>query len=398
MKKIIIIGGGAAGIFGAIRAAELNPDAQIVVLEKSNQLLGKVKISGGGRCNVTHACFVPEELITFYPRGGKELLGAFHQFMPTNTFEWFQQRGVELKTEADNRVFPKSDKSQTIIDCFLNECRKRGVKIITACGVQRILKNENGFQLDTEQGLMNADTVLLATGSSPKMWDILKELHMEIIPPVPSLFTFNINDARIKELPGLSVPNAIVQPENSSVISRGPLLITHWGMSGPAILKCSAWAARELADINYNFSLRVNWTGIPLKEVQTSLKKQRDLEGKKICGTNPQFGMPTRLWKSLTEHLSIDQLKWASMSNKQLDQLADELAHALYTVNGKSTFKDEFVTSGGISLQEVNMKTMESKKIPGLFFAGEVLNIDAVTGGFNFQAAWTTSWIAAGNL
>lgn len=397
MKKydLIVIGGGAAGFFGAINAAEKNPGKKILILEKGTQLLGKVKVSGGGRCNVTHACFEPKELVKFYPRGEQELLGPFHKFMTGDTIAWFEQRGIELKVEDDNRMFPKSNSSQTIIDCFISEAKKYGVEIQSQCGLTD-LRNENGlWHVETELETFVAEKVLMTAGSSAQIWGILAKLGHSIVEPVPSLFTFNIKDPRISSLPGLSVPSAIVTLAGLDVETEGPLLITHWGMSGPAILRASAWGARKLAEVNYNCTVQINWTGKGYKDVLSELKKMRDTEGKKLCGSTPLLGLPTRLWKSFTDHCAITDIKWASLSNKQIEDLCKELAKGEYQVNGKSTFKDEFVTCGGVDLAEINMKTMESKLLPGLFFAGEVINIDAITGGFNFQAAWTTSWIAA---
>lgn len=398
MPGLLVIGGGAAGFFGAINAAVFHPGLNITILEKGTQVLGKVKVSGGGRCNVTHACFEAPELIKFYPRGGQELLGPFHQFMTSDVINWFEERGVELKVESDNRMFPKSNTSQSIIDCFLNETKKYGISIRTQSAVLDIEKNNKGWLVKTDQNEYYADNILMAGGSSPALWEIIRKLGHHVIPPVPSLFTFNINDPRISALPGLSVPDAKVTIRESNVSTEGPLLITHWGMSGPAVLRASAWAARFLAEKNYKCHIEVNWLNMPLKEVLSELKKQRDTEGKKLCGTSPLFNLPQRLWKSFTDHLAIGNIKWASLSNRQIEDLAKELAASEYTMEGKSTFKEEFVTCGGVALSEINMKSMESKIAPGLFFAGEIMDIDAVTGGFNFQAAWTSSWIAAKNL
>lgn len=397
-KKIIVIGGGAAGFFGAINAAAFHPDAEILILEKGTQLLGKVKVSGGGRCNVTHACFNPNELVRFYPRGEKELLGPFHQFMTGDTVEWFSERGVELKTESDNRMFPQSNSSQTIIDCFLSEARKSGIQIRTQCGIHSLSRENGHWVVTTENDTITADKILLTTGSSMQVWELLRKLGHAIIDPVPSLFTFKCKDPRIAALPGISVPHAIVRIVGSTIETEGPLLITHWGFSGPAILRSSAWGANWLAEKNYSCTFVISWNGQTQKETLAELRALRDNEGKKICSASPLYEIPQRLWKTICDYCSITDIKWASLSNKQIEFLAKEISAAEFQLEGKSTFKDEFVTAGGIDLAEVNMKTMESKLFPGLFFAGEILNIDAITGGFNFQAAWTTSFIAAKNL
>lgn len=398
MKKIAIIGGGAAGFFGAINLAVKNPGYSITVFEKSNQVLSKVKVSGGGRCNVTHACFDPSKLISFYPRGGNELLPLFKKFNPQNTVEWFENRGVKLKTETDGRMFPVSNSSQTIIDCFLNEVKHNSVTLKTQHALTSITKNEKWNLIFNNETKQEFDTVLIASGSNEAIWNLVRSLNHTIVKPVPSLFTFQIKDARIHGLMGLSVSDAVVQLKNRELKTKGPLLITHWGMSGPAILKSSAWEAIYLNEKNYQTEVVINFTGKPREEIRKQVSVLRDAEAKKLAGSTTQFGLPSRLWKQLTDHLQITDRKWAGLGNKDLDKLADELCAGIYHINGKTTFKEEFVTSGGISLDEVNMNTMESKIHPGLFFAGETLNIDAVTGGFNFQAAWTTSWVASENI
>lgn len=395
MIDLVVIGGGAAGFFGAINAAEKHPGLQVVLLEKGKQLLGKVKVSGGGRCNVTHACFEPEELIRYYPRGGQELLGPFHRFMTYDTIAWFESRGVTLKTEADNRMFPESNVSQTIIDCFLKEAQKHGVKIYTECGLRQFERENDHWKVQTEHETFLTKKILFACGSSPQIWELFKSKGHHIETPVPSLFTFNISDARIQGLPGLSVPYVTVSIKDSSLEADGPLLITHWGLSGPGILRLSAFGARYLGDCDYRFVLCINFSGLPFKETLAALKLLRDAEGKKLCGSTPQYQLPSRWWKSITDHLGITEIKWASLSNLQLEALSKELSVAEFEVTGKSTFKDEFVTCGGIRLAEVNMKTMQSRILPDVYFAGEMLDIDAITGGFNFQAAWTTSFIAS---
>ena len=396
--NIIIIGGGAAGFFAAIRAAECNPAAQVIILEKSKDVLGKVKVSGGGRCNLTHACFVPRELSKFYPRGEKELLGPFNRFACGDTIEWFEKRGVKTKIEADGRMFPVSDDSQTIVDCLWAAARKSGVNIYTNTALKALhapsVSNPNWI-IETAQQKLFAQQVMIASGSSPSMWAILAQLGHTIIEPVPSLFTFNIKDPRLTDLLGISVPLAEVKVEGSKLSSTGPLLITHWGMSGPAILKLSAWGARELAALQYKFAIRINWIMAKLENTRQDLEDLKQEDGRKMVSANTQFGLPIRLWKRLVGATGIrDDKRWADLSKKEIQTLAEELTQGRFQVNGKSTFKEEFVTAGGVDLKEVDFKTFGSKLFPGLFFAGEVLNIDAITGGFNFQAAWTGGWIA----
>lgn len=400
MKHVVIIGGGAAGFFAAINCAENNPDYKITILEKSSSLLNKVKISGGGRCNVTHDCFDAKELVKFYPRGEKQLLGPFTRFNPSNTIDWFNQRGVEIKREDDGRMFPASNSSQTIIDCFLNEAKRLGVKIRMQCGVEEISIQNSEFRIKTSTGEeIIADAMIVTTGSSHRVWKMLEELGHTIVAPVPSLFTFNIKDERIKGLEGLSVPNAAVRvlgTNSTFSVPNSPLLITHWGMSGPAILRLSAWGARELAEVNHRFEVEVNWVNKDLNTVQETLKQFKLSNPKKGVSTNPLFGIPKRLWERLTTlNFKLQTLNFADLSNQQIDSLAKELTASRFLVSGKSTYKDEFVTSGGVSLSEVDFRTMQSKKVPNLYFAGEVLDIDAITGGFNFQATWTTAFIAS---
>lgn len=395
-QKVVIIGGGAAGFFAAITIAETNPNLEVIILEKGNKVLQKVKVSGGGRCNVTHACFDPKELTSFYPRGNKELLGPFHQFMTGDTMEWFENRGVKLKIENDNRVFPISDSSQTILDCLTNSAEKAGVVLKLNQNVKAISYTNGQYKIITSENVYIADKIMIATGSNLKFWDIIKKLGHNIIPPVPSLFTFKINDQRIKDIPGLSVPNATVSLINSSFESNGPLLITHWGISGPAVLKLSAFGARFLAEKNYQYNVIVNWISKSFLEVFEKLKPIKKENHKKQVGLRSVFKeIPKRLWENLiiASEISLEQ-KWADLSNKQLDNLANQITKTVFNANGKSTFKEEFVTSGGIDLKEINFKRFESKLHKNLFFAGEVLNIDAITGGFNFQNAWTGGYIA----
>lgn len=396
---IIIIGGGAAGFFSAINIANKNPNLKIAILERGKEVLSKVKISGGGRCNVTHACFVPNDLAKFYPRGEKELRGPFHQFCSGDTIEWFNQRGVELKIEEDGRMFPITDSSQTIIDCFLNEVKKHKIDVLKNQSVKSLFQSEKYWKIETSSDVFACQKVVIATGSNPKIWDFLNGLGHKIIAPVPSLFTFNIKDNRIKNLMGVS-STATVKVKGSKLKASGPILITHWGMSGPAILKLSAWGARELFDLNYQFTIQVNWLNdFNFEEVLEQLNDLKEENNKKQIGKFCPFDFPKRLWESLLIASKIEiTTKWTDLSKKQLIQLAEQLTNGQFQVNGKSTFKEEFVTAGGVDLKEVNFKTMESKVLPNLYFAGEVLNIDAITGGFNFQNAWTTSYIVAQNI
>ncbi len=394
-KKVIIIGGGAAGFFTAITAAEMNSNLDIIILEKGKNILQKVKISGGGRCNVTHACFDPKELIEFYPRGKKELLGPFHQFMTGDTMEWFENRGIELKIEADKRIFPVSNSSQTIVDCLFSASEKAGVALKLSQNVTQISKFKNQYKITTSTGEFIADALVIAAGSSPKFWELLNHFGHTIVQPVPSLFTFKINDKRIKEIPGVSVINATVSIVNSSFESSGPLLITHWGISGPAVLKLSAFGARFLAEKDYQYNVIVNWLSKPTQKVLDHLKALKKEHQKKQVSIKSIFHeIPKRLWENLVLASEIKtEQRWADLSNKQLENLANQLTKSVFNANGKTTFKEEFVTAGGVDLKEINFKRFESKKHKNLFFAGEVLNIDAVTGGFNFQNAWTGGYI-----
>ena len=397
--NIIIIGGGAAGFFTAINAAENNPILKIAILERGKDVLTKVKVSGGGRCNVTHAEFLPKELSKNYPRGEKELLGPFHGFMTGDTISWFADRGIELKIEEDGRMFPTSNSSQTIIDCFLSETEKYGIEVLTNHSVKNILKSEKRFEIETVSETFSAEKIVVATGSNPKIWKLLEGLGHTFIDPVPSLFTFNIKDQRIADLPGVASEVSLkVISENKTLLeSEGPLLITHWGMSGPAILKLSAWGARLLEPTKYNFTIQINWLlYVSEEETIENLKNLKGILSKKSVLKNPQFDLPKRLWYNLMRAVGIDEnQKWAALSNIQLTNIASQLTKCQFTVNGKSTFKEEFVTAGGIDLKEVNFKTFESKLHKNLFFAGEVLNIDAITGGFNFQNAWTGGFLVA---
>ncbi len=396
---IIIVGGGAAGFFTAINIVEKNPALKVAILERGKTVLEKVRISGGGRCNVTHACFVPNDLVKFYPRGEKELRGPFHQFCSGDTIDWFEKHGVELKIEEDGRMFPTSDSSQTIIDCFLLATQKLGIQVLTGQSVQSIFNSDSYWKVETNHETFACQKLIMTTGSNPKIWDMLIHLGHTIVPPVPSLFTFNIKDARIKDLMGVSA-FANVKVKGSKLEAAGPLLITHWGMSGPGILRLSAWGARELFDKNYQFILEVNWLNdVSFEEAMDKLKELKQLHAKKAVSKKSPFELPNRLWESLVLATDIDsERKWADLSKKQLTDLANQLTNGEFQVNGKSTFKEEFVTAGGIDLKEINFKTMESKFHENLYFAGEIVNIDAITGGFNFQNAWTSGFIIAQSI
>ncbi|MBG7612648.1 NAD(P)/FAD-dependent oxidoreductase [Polaribacter sp. BAL334] len=397
MSKVVVIGGGAAGYFTAINAKEMNPDLDIIILEKGKEVLQKVKISGGGRCNVTHACFEPKELVKFYPRGEKELLGPFHQFMTGDTFEWFKNRGVPLKIEDDNRVFPEANTSQAIIDCFQNAVDNLGIKVSTNCGVNGVYQQENQWLINTKNQDFIADKLVMAAGSSKAFWDLCESLQHTIIEPVPSLFTFNIKDQRLTDLLGISVPNATVKIVNSDFEASGPLLITHWGMSGPAVLKLSAFGARFLAEKNYQYNVEVNWLSKSTTSVISILQHLKKSEARKtVLLKSPFPEISKRLWERFVMAANIRETQnWADTNNLQLEKLANELTKGIYNANGRTTFKDEFVTAGGVDLKEIDFKRFESKLHKNLFFVGEVLNIDAVTGGFNFQNAWTGGYICA---
>jgi len=397
MKKFVIIGGGAAGFFAAINAAELNPDLEIIILEASGNVLQKVKVSGGGRCNATNACFEPRELVKFYPRGAKELLGPFHQFMTGDTMEWFENHGVPMKIEDDNRVFPVANTSQAIIDCFLKHADSYNIQVLKKHRVQSVSNKKDGFTIQTAEKTFEADYLLIATGSTPKMWDIVNKLGHTIVKPVPSLFTFNIQHRLLEGIPGVAVPYATVKVLGQKMEESGPLLITHWGLSGPAVLKLSAWGARSLEEQQYQFDIEVNWISKRKEHVMETLQRFKKTLAKKQVSIRSVFeDVPKRLWLKLVLTANIpDQCQWAQLSNKDLETLTLQLTACKLRVNGKSTFKEEFVTAGGIDLKEINFKRFESKQHQNLFFAGEILNIDAITGGFNFQNAWTGGWIVA---
>jgi predicted Rossmann fold flavoprotein len=395
-NQVVVIGGGAAGFLAAITCAEADPRARVVILENTSHVLAKVRVSGGGRCNVTHACFDPAELAQHYPRGGKALRGPFTRFQPRETMAWFAGRGVPLKTEADGRVFPASDRSETIVDCLTGAARAAGVEVRLGVRILSVTKPDR-FLIDLRDGAaLAADGVLLATGSSPQGYRWAAALGHTIEPPVPSLFTFAVDDARLRGLPGVSVAKATVALAGTSLAQTGPLLITHWGLSGPAVLKLSAWAARELAQREYRAELVVDWlpdlNGEQLRLRLLALKA--DLARQQV-GTSSPLGLPARLWVRLLGAAGIgEDQKWTSVSHRQLADLGNQLSRGAFQLTGKGAFKEEFVTCGGVRLAEVAFKTMESRVCPGLYFAGEILDIDGVTGGFNFQSAWTTGWLA----
>ena len=396
---ILIVGGGAAGFFAAINTATQNPNLKIAILERGANLLSKVKISGGGRCNVTHAEFIPDELVLNYPRGEKELRGPFHNYMTGDTMQWFEERGVSLKIEDDGRVFPVSNSSQTIIDCFLEEVKTRHIEVLLNHSVQEIKHQNDIWELNTTKGVFRAPKLLIATGSNPKIWKLLESLGHQVISPVPSLFTFHVKDPRLKSIPGVVAADVQISVVNSSLQSEGPLLVTHGGLSAPSILKLSAYGALELAKRAYKFQIKVNFIKQEFSECLERLLEIKTTFPKKTILKTSQFELPRRLWEQLVIASEIPaDLRWAEANKQQLQQIASQLTEAVFTVDGKSTFKEEFVTAGGVELKEVNFKTFESKQYKNLFFAGEVLNIDAVTGGFNFQNAWTSAFIASQHL
>jgi predicted Rossmann fold flavoprotein len=397
MKHIIIIGGGAAGFFCAA-----NLDAtkyKITILEQNSDVLQKVKISGGGRCNVTHACFDPRELVQFYPRGNKELLSVFTRFQPGDTMEWFENRKVSLKIEGDNRVFPESNSSQTIINAMLEEIRNKNVEVKTKCSVKQIEKQEGKYLIQTSLGDFEADYIIYSTGSSPKSLKIIESLGHNIIDLVPSLFTFNIKDNLLKDLAGTSFEMAETSIPKLKTEESGPLLITHWGLSGPAILKISAWEAVNLAKMKYNFEVEVNFISKSLDSAEEIFQQFKQSNPKKTIGQSKIFDITNRFWQRILEVSNIDLNKQvANISKKEMDRIIENLCKKKFQVTGKSTFKDEFVTAGGVDLKEINFKNMSSKILPNFYIAGEVLNIDAVTGGFNFQACWSEAWLIAQDL
>lgn len=401
LKTLVIIGGGPAGFFAAITAARLYPNRRVIILEKTRQLLTKVKISGGGRCNVTHACFDPSQLVKFYPRGEKELRGPFSRFQPKDTIRWFESQGVQLKVEEDGRMFPVTDQSETIIHCLQKAAQAAGVQIWTECGVNDVEKSVEGFNLELSNGsTLHCQKILFATGSNSKTYAILEKLGHKIDPLVPSLFTFNVPSSPLLDLAGIACSKVLVHLPGLGKEQIGPVLLTHWGLSGPAVLKLSAWGARELHACNYNTTAVINWVpDYSEEEVKEFLILSKNKLRLKSMYTEPLFSLPKQLWRRIVElsGVMMDQ-RWSEMSNKHMHALTGQLRKMDFKIAGKTTYKQEFVTCGGVDLKEVNFKTMESRKCPGIFFAGEVLNIDGITGGFNFQNAWTTGWIAGQSM
>ncbi|WP_312767531.1 NAD(P)/FAD-dependent oxidoreductase [Epilithonimonas sp.] len=396
-KSVIIIGGGAAGFF---TAANLDENKfYVTILEQNSDVLQKVKISGGGRCNVTHACFDPRELVNFYPRGNRELLSVFTKFQPGDTMDWFESRNVPLKIEKDNRVFPTTDSSQSIINILINEVRNKGFEIRNQVSVSEIIKEDDIYFINTKSESYTADVVVYTTGSSPKSLKIIGNLGHKIIEPVPSLFTFNIKDDLLKDLPGTSFANAEIKIPSLKTEDAGPLLITHWGLSGPAVLKLSAWEARTLAKLKYKFDIEVNFISKSISEAEELLKNFKNENPKKSVGQAKIFDITNRFWNKILEVNKIDPEKqMANLSKKEMDQIFEYICQKRFAVTGKSTFKDEFVTAGGVDLKEINFKNMSSKILSDFYISGEVLDIDAVTGGFNFQACWSEAWLIAQHL
>ncbi len=395
--RILVIGGGAAGFFAAVTIAARNRSATVVVLERGKSVLEKVRISGGGRCNVTHACWEPRELVQYYPRGGRELLGPFHKFACGDTMSWFNDRGVELKVEDDGRVFPVSDSSQTIIDCLWEEAKRLGVRVITGARVGEITAPadpQEQWTVTAGGERYHADRLIVATGSNPAIWKLLGELGHQIVDPVPSLFALNIRDPRLTGLAGISLPWSQVGPAGDGLRAEGPLLVTHRGLSGPAVLRLSAWGARTFHPLSYAFDLEVNWLARRPEDIRQPLQDLRDAAARQQIGKRARLGLPLRLWQALVQAAGIpEEQQWAQLSKAQLESLTQELTGGSYRVSGKATNKDEFTTAGGVDLREVDFRNFESRLHPGLYLAGEVLDIDAITGGFNFQAAWTGGWL-----
>jgi len=403
-KSVAIIGGGAAGFFSAIACVEANRKARVIVFEKSRHILSKVRISGGGRCNVTHACFDPPELVKNYPRGSKELLGAFYSWQPGNTVDWFEAKGVALKIEEDGRIFPTTDTSSTIVDCLVESATNLGIEVRTQSGVDSVSQSASGkFALSLVDGSrLEADRVIIASGGGERSGGlkVAREFGHTITELAPSLFTFHIDDPRIKGLQGLSVKCIRVACKQAKLEQNGPVLVTHWGLSGPAILKLSAWGARTFARLGYSFEIQINWLGgLSNEDVRTCLSDQKQDAGRKSITTHCPFDLPKRIWERMTEAAGIEsQFRWAQLTKQQTARLTEELVDGRYRVTGKSMNKEEFVTCGGVRLEEIDFRRMESKRVRGLHFAGEVMDIDGLTGGFNFQAAWTTGWMAGTSI
>lgn len=398
--EVVVVGGGAAGFFGAIACAEAHPQARVTLLESAQQPLSKVLISGGGRCNVTHACFDPAVLVQHYPRGSKALRGAFSRFQAKDTVAWFESRGVALKTEPDGRMFPVTDESTTIAECLLDAAKAARVKVWLGAAVKSVTRSGDRFVLDIHSGEpLQCDRLLLATGSQARGHAIAQSLGHEIIPPVPSLFTFNVQDPRLLDLAGVAVPGVQLRlqvGDEKPLEQTGALLVTHWGLSGPAVLKLSAWGARSLHDSRYQATLLINW--LPQSKPD-SLRQQflavKSQLPRRAIATSCPVPIPRRLWERLIAFAGVKESdRWAELSNKTLNLLIQELTRGQFSIGGKGIFKEEFVTCGGVDLKQVDFKTMQSRCCPGLYFAGEILDIDGVTGGFNFQSAWTTGWLA----
>jgi len=398
---IVVIGGGAAGFFGAITAAETFPAATVTIVEKNRQVLGKVRVSGGGRCNVTHACFDNRQLVKHYPRGERWLRPLLTQFDAQATVSWFESRGVPLKTEPDGRMFPTTNSSETIIDCLLRTADRLRIAVRTSCGVTELSRTENAWNISLSTGeIIVADRVLIAVGGYPQRpsygWLPPANETDALVSPVPSLFTFNVPDSPLLTLAGVSVPNAQVSIQGTNQRQNGPLLLTHWGFSGPAILRLSAWAARDLANVDYRFTLRIQWLGeLNENQIRDGFNNFRQQHPKKLITSQNPFGLPARLWDAFTTEAGLpDTTRWGELPGKAQNRLIEKLTNSQFAVVGKSTFKEEFVTCGGIALGSLNPQTLESTEHPGLFFAGEVLDVDGITGGFNFQNAWTTGFVA----
>ena len=397
---LAVIGGGAAGFFGAIVAAEMNPNLSILILEKTTKLLSKVRVSGGGRCNVTYHCFEPTPLSKHYPRGSKELKSLFRKFQAKDIVDWFESKGVKLKTEEDGRIFPVTNNSQTIINCFLQEAEKHQIKIRTQAEVKKIITRENSFTLELNEEKVSAHKILIATGGYNNLLSYEWLKPSPIVNPIPSLFTFNDSDKKFKDLMGVSVAQAVVKIAGTKLSETGPLLITHWGLSGPAVIKLSAWAAEYLHEKHYAFTALVNWTGFVTEEgLRKDLQELNINHGKQKIINNPLYKIPSRLWARLCELAEIDANRtWAELPRKNLNRLVEFIIRCPFEIKGKTTFKEEFVTCGGVDLKSVDLESMESKLTNGIYFAGEVLNIDGETGGFNFQSAWTTAYVAAKSI
>lgn len=400
---VIVVGGGAAGFFGAINIAQRNPSLRILILEKTTKLLSKVRISGGGRCNVTHHCFEATPLSKHYPRGQKELKKLFREFQATDTVAWFEQEGVKLKTEEDGRMFPITDRSETIIHTFLRKVEELKIQVLTSCGVTAIHKHQEIFKVHCDQDRhFTCKKILVAIGGHPQReaYQWIAKLGHTIAPLLPSLFTFNDSEKEFKELMGVAVPNATVKIAGSKLQEQGPVLITHWGLSGPAVIKLSSWAAEYLFEKKYQFTALVNWTGSESEEtVRQLLLDMKENSPRKKIGSSSLYQLPSRLWIKLYSLAGFDEnTPWGEAPLKKLNRLLELLIRCPFHIQGKTTFKEEFVTCGGVNWNEITLETMESKIVPGLFFAGEVINVDGETGGFNFQAAWTTAWVAARSI